>query len=137
MTIRAEEEDETKLHAAVRLHNLKLVRAALRDEGLDVDALGTYGWTALHEAASCGYLDIVIFLLENGADPDIQDSLQKCTPIHLAARNGHLEVVRSLVRSGARLDLRNIEGKIPQNYADDECREFLQRHREYIYSKMF
>jgi len=130
MTIRAEEEDETKLHVAVRLHNLKLVRGALRDQGLDIDALGTYGWTALHEAASCGYIDIVILLLENGADPDIQDSLQKCTPIHLAARNGHLEVVRSLVRGGARLDLRNAEGKIPQDYADDECREFLQRQRE-------
>lgn len=130
MTIRAEEEEETKLHVAVRLQNTKLVRAALRDRGLDIDALGTYGWTALHEAASCGYLDIVVLLLENGADPNIQDSVQRCTPIHLAAKNGHLEVVMSLVRCGARLDLRNAEGKIPQNYADDECREFLQRQRE-------
>lgn len=130
MTIRAEEEEETKLHVAVRLQNTKLIRAALRDRGLDIDALGTYGWTALHEAASCGYQDIVVLLLENGADPNIQDSVQRCTPIHLAAKNGHLEVVMSLVRCGARLDLRNAEGKIPQNYADDECREFLQRQRE-------
>ena len=79
MTIRAEEEEETKLHVAVRLHNTKLVRAALRDQGLDIDALGTYGWTALHEAASCGYLDIVVLLLENGADPNIQESVQRCT----------------------------------------------------------
>lgn len=128
MTIRAEEEDETKLHIATRLNNIKLVRAALR-EGLHIDALGICGWTALHQAASCGYLEITIALLENGANPNIQDS-QKCTPVHLAAKNGHLEVVRCLVRNGARLDMRNAEGKIAQDYADDECRKFLQRHRE-------
>lgn len=130
MTVRAEEgEEETKLHAAVRVHNLKLVRAALCDEGLDIDAIGVYGWTALHEAASCGHQDIVLILLDHGADPDIQDSVQKCTPIHFAAKNGHLEVVRSLVRSGARIDLRNAAGKTPQDWADEQCREFLQRER--------
>ena len=131
MTIRAEEErGETKLHAAVRVHNVRLVRSALRDKELDIDATGAYGWTALHEAASSGHLDVVLLLLENGADPDIQDSIQKCTPIHLAAKNGHLEVVRSLARGGARLDLRNSFGKIPQDWADEQCREFLQRERE-------
>lgn len=130
MTVRAEEGgEESKLHAAIRVHNLKLVRAALCDEGLDIDAVGVYGWTALHEAASCGHQDIVVILLDHGADPDIQDSVQKCTPIHFAAKNGHLEVVRSLVRSGARIDLRNAAGKIPQDWADEQCREFLQRER--------
>ena len=131
MTVRADEGgEESKLHAAIRVHNLKLVRAALCDEGLDIDAVGVYGWTALHEAASCGHQDIVLILLDHGADPDIQDSVQKCTPIHFAARNGHLEVVRSLVRSGARIDLRNAAGKIPQDWADEQCREFLQRERK-------
>lgn len=130
MTIRAEEErGETKLHAAVRVHNVRLVRSALRDKELDIDATGASGWTALHEAASSGHLDVVLLLLENGADPDIQDSIQKCTPIHLAAKNGHLEVVRSLARGGARLDFRNSLGKIPQDWADEQCREFLQRER--------
>lgn len=130
MTVRAEEGgEESKLHAAIRVHNLKLVRAALCDEGLDIDAVGVYGWTALHEAASCGLQDIVLILLDHGADPDIQDSVQKCTPIHFAAKNGHLEVVRSLVRRGARIDLRNAAGKIPQDWADEQCREFLQRER--------
>lgn len=129
MTIRAEEEAETKLHIAARLNNVKLLRAALR-EGLDIDALGIGGWTALHQAASCGYLEITIALLENGANPNIQDD-QKCTPIHLASRNGHLEVVRSLCRNGARLDLRNAEGRMPQNCGDEECRTFLERQREW------
>lgn len=128
MTIRAEEEEESKLHIAARLNNLKLLRAGFR-EGLDIDALGLYGWTALHQAASCGHVDITIALLENGANPNIQDN-QQCTPIHLAARNGHLEIVRILCRYGARLDLRNAEGKIPQNCSDQECRTFLERQRE-------
>lgn len=127
MTIRADQEEESKLHVGARLDNLKLVRAAIK-EGSDPDALGINGRTALHEASSCGNLEITIALLEGGADPNIQDSL-RCTPLHLAAINGHLEVVRSLVRAGTRLDLKNAEGKIPQSCASDDCLDFLARQR--------
>ena len=129
MTIRAEEEQETKLHAAARLNNVRLLRAALREGLLGIDAVGIGGCTALHQAASCGYLEITSALLENGANPNIQDD-QKCAPIHLASRNGHLEVVRSLCRNGARLDLRNAEGRTPQDCGNEECRTFLERQRE-------
>ena len=128
MTIRADQEEESKLHVGARLDNLKLVRAAIK-EGSNPDALGINGRTALHEASSCGNLEITIALLEGGADPNIQDSL-RCTPLHLAAINGHLEVVRSLVRAGARLDLKNAEGKIPQSCASDDCLDFLARQRK-------
>lgn len=129
MTIRADQgEEESKLHVGARLNNLKLVREAIREE-LDLDALGKNGWTALHEASSCGYLETTIALLEGGANPNVQDS-QRCTPLHLAAINGHLEVVRSLVRAGARLDLRNAEGKKPQSCASDDCLDFLARQRK-------
>ena len=129
MTIKAEEEQETKLHAAARLNNVRLLRAALREGLLGIDAVGIGGETALHQAASCGYLEITIALLENGANPNIQDN-QKCTPIHLASRNGHLEIVRSLCRNGARLDLRNADGRMPQDYGNEECRTYLERQRE-------
>ena len=129
MTIRDEEEQETKLHVAARLNNVRLLRAALREGLLGIDAVGIDGWTALHQAASCGYLEITIALLENGANPNIQDN-HNCAPIHLACRSGHLEVVRSLCRNGARLDLRNAEGRMPQDCGDEECRTFLERQRE-------
>ena len=43
MTIRADDEEETKLHVAVRMHNLKLVRAALRDRGLGITVVSPTG----------------------------------------------------------------------------------------------
>lgn len=130
MTIRGEEEQETRLHVAARSNNVRLLRATLQEGLLGIDAVGKGGWTALHQAASCGYLDITIALLENGANPNIQDD-QKCAPIHLASRNGHLEVVRSLCRNGARLDLRNAEGRMPQDCGNEECRTFLERQSEW------
>lgn len=68
MTIRAEAEAERQLHIAARLNNVKLLR-----EGLDIDVLGIASWTTLHQAASCGNLEITVALLENGADLNIQD----------------------------------------------------------------
>ncbi|XP_032228850.2 uncharacterized protein LOC116612325 [Nematostella vectensis] len=122
-------DQETKLHAGIRLNDLSMVRAAL-DEGFDPNALGPYGWTSLHEAASVGSSKLAITLLRNGGNPNIQDGLGKSTALHLAAKNGHLKIIQVLLDGGAKLNLRNVEGKIAEDVAlDDECRQYLQRKR--------
>ncbi|KAE8372707.1 ankyrin repeat-containing domain protein [Aspergillus bertholletiae] len=47
--------------------------------------------TALHEAALEGNADVVTYLLERGANPDVHD-LDGQTPLMLAQANGHQEV---------------------------------------------
>jgi len=42
--------------------------------GMEVNALGDEGWTALHSAALRGNIDVVKFLLDNNADVNAKDN---------------------------------------------------------------
>ncbi|KAI9455153.1 hypothetical protein BJY52DRAFT_1172356, partial [Lactarius psammicola] len=52
--------------------------------------------TPLHAASVDGFVDVVRWLLDHGADVNSQEN-DHSTPLHLAAANGHLEVVRTLL----------------------------------------
>lgn len=47
-----------------------------------------------------GCLDVASYLIEHGADIDLQDSIQD-TCLHYAARMGHVEIVDKLLSVGA------------------------------------
>lgn len=53
---------------------------------------GIVGFTALHQAAYAGHVDVVAFLLEQGARPDLKDEFDQ-TPLMVAGEKGHQEVV--------------------------------------------
>lgn len=53
--------------------------------------------TALHEAAKLGHVDVVQFLIEKGANPDLTDEDGR-TPLMVAQENKRLEVVEFLNR---------------------------------------
>lgn len=65
----------------------------------------------LHQAAICGMLDLVIYCLDAGCDPDIgtdkgpryHDFQGHLTPLSFASAEGHLEVVQVLLKRGARI----------------------------------
>ncbi|KAF7433187.1 hypothetical protein PC9H_005136 [Pleurotus ostreatus] len=68
------------------------------------------GSTALHAAASRGYLDIVQWLVEHcGAMPDLEDKEGE-TALHKAALNGHLSIVSYLLPSKADVHARDADG---------------------------
>ncbi len=87
----------------------------------DVNEVGPqYNLTALHLASLHDHLDIVQFLLDNGADTDVQDDW-RCTPLHNAAGAGHVDIVRELCEAGAKLDVRSMnKGKTPLEIARDK-----------------
>ena len=58
------------------------------------------GWTALHEAAMKGAIQVAQFLLDYGADPAICTN-EGDTPLHKAARWNHLGITRLLLANGA------------------------------------
>ena len=51
---------------------------------------------SLHLASRQGHIEIVIFLLEKGANLESTDNLGR-TPLHWASVKGHLEIVQLMV----------------------------------------
>ncbi len=74
------------------------------------------GHTPLHRAAQEGHAEVVLYLLETGADIHRTDR-RGHTPLHLAAAQGHLAVVRHLMAYGAQPDLPDPRGMTPLHLA--------------------
>ena len=68
--------------------------AMLLKFGAEVDARDWQDTTALHRAASQGYLDVVKLLLADGASTNAPEG--QLSPVELARANGHDEVVAFL-----------------------------------------
>ncbi|KAJ1546036.1 hypothetical protein HK096_005624, partial [Nowakowskiella sp. JEL0078] len=59
--------------------------------------------SALHYAASKGYLEVVKLLIQNCADPEA-NTLDGITPLHLAASSNHVDVVQYLGTIGVQIE---------------------------------
>jgi ankyrin repeat protein len=55
------------IHAAIELGNIEAVKQHL-DDGADVNAKNSDGWTPLHVAAATGHKEITELLIAEGAD---------------------------------------------------------------------
>ena len=95
------EEDKELLEAA-EAGNLERVKKAL-DNGAKIDAQSEFfSESALHIASSKGFLEIVEFLVDQGADILLLNATD-FTPIHLAARDGRLSVVEFLLNKAEQI----------------------------------
>ncbi|MDH3784845.1 MAG: PQQ-binding-like beta-propeller repeat protein [Acidobacteriota bacterium] len=70
-------------------------------EGVDVNAPTRYQATALSFACDKGHLEVVKYLVENGADLNPKDSFYEFTPIGWASFNEHVEIIELLLEKGA------------------------------------
>eukprot|EP00124_Ichthyophonus_hoferi_P004543 Ihof_evm1s514 gene=Ihof_evmTU1s514 len=64
------------------------------------------GYTPIHAAVSWGHLDLLDYLLANGADPNIGD-IDGDTPLHVCERP---DIAKIIVKAGAIPDKPNNEG---------------------------
>lgn len=60
--------------------------------------------TPLHYAAKEGYTDIAVYLVENGADINVE-ALGSFTPLHTAAAYGHSDIAIYLINKGANINV--------------------------------
>jgi len=104
---------ETSLHELIISWDTKGGKQKLQDaiqKTKDINAVNLNGYTALHLAITNAPLEAVNILLENGADPNVQNALGN-TPLHLAALYGYFRrTMKSLFEHGAEPDLRNSYG---------------------------
>jgi len=61
------------------------------------------GLTPLHVSAFMGHMNIAMFLLQSGANPNYQTARGE-TPLHLATRANQTDIIRVLLRHGAHVD---------------------------------
>lgn len=98
---------ETPLELAAVNKSVEQFRYLVRQMPVELDQQNQKGETLLHLAARAGNLAHVAFLLDEGADFDIQDA-QGQTPLFIAAVSNAKEVVELLILCGADLNLKTI-----------------------------
>jgi hypothetical protein len=95
-------------------------------QGADVNV--TDKQSALVQAAANGHLDCVRWLLDHGADVNLQHGAN-ANALHCAAWYGHFEIARLLVERGA--DLTPLyDNKTPLQIAREQKRETVARYLE-------
>ena len=95
----------SNLHdAATTGNSLQII--TLLDEGEDVDARKTGGFTPLHDAARNNQSGSIITLLDKGANIVARDR-EGDTALHWAARRGHSDTINILLDRGTHIEIRN------------------------------
>jgi len=104
----ADHKGMTALLKACRIGSVKMVAIMVETGSANVNKMCTSiessdGTCPLHESAAAGHVDVVQYLLENGAKVDLQNSQGK-TALYRAVSKNQLRVVQLLIDSGANMD---------------------------------
>jgi len=91
--------DEERLITAAKEGDVQTVKALL-DAGIDVNAKGNAGMTALMHASRNNHIDCVKILISARADVRIKNELGR-TALKIAEGNGYHEIVKLLKEAGA------------------------------------
>ncbi|EPQ11763.1 BCL-6 corepressor-like protein 1 [Myotis brandtii] len=111
---------ETLLQRAARLGYKDVVLYCLQKDSEDVNHRDNAGYTALHEACSRGWTEILNILLEHGANVNC---------IHDAVVNDNLETIWLLLSYGADPTLATYSGQTAMKLASsDTMKRFLSDH---------
>ena len=111
------------LFSATDKNSISEVRDALnyskyKELTADVNAKGLDDWTALHIAVNENYDQVLLVLLENGANIEANTSIGR-TPLHLAALRGHRKIFEILLSAGAKLNPQDKEGNTPLHFLSE------------------
>ncbi|CAG9856192.1 unnamed protein product [Phyllotreta striolata] len=81
-----------------------------------IDGTDEDGFTPLHLAVIAGNMQLVNFLLANGADVDALDN-ERHTVVHWATVCGETSALRAVLTAGARVSTPDVHGGYPLHYA--------------------
>jgi ankyrin repeat protein len=101
-------------------------------KGTPINLRDKEGRTALHIAAYAGQASAVAALMDQRADPEIQENAGKMTALHLAVAQKHSETVQVLLEKGAQPSPEEKSGYTPLFIAEnenlDDIVELLKKH---------
>ena len=95
-----QDDGSTALHMSAQQGHLAVSKLLVIDARADLNAVNANGASPLLAAAAMGHGEIVVFLLEAGANPNNRTNDGE-TPLYHAAKHGPLDMVRELVRAKA------------------------------------
>ena len=114
---------QTALHLAVYTGTIECV-GHLLNYGADIGAATSFEKNqAIHIAAERGFKKLMVFLLENGANPNALNLIER-SPLHMAADIGRVDMASILIQNGAKQDLLDVHGWNARQVAE------LNGHRE-------
>jgi hypothetical protein len=91
------------LLSASRAGDLAAVKKAL-ESGAVVETKTPYGQTPLYLAAMNGHEDVVRFLLDKGANSDVQDTFYKAPLLDFVLQRKHWEIAKLLINKSTKAD---------------------------------
>nr|XP_056703750.1 B-cell lymphoma 3 protein [Euleptes europaea] len=103
---------QTALHLACEHGSLRCLQEMLEGSTslLDLEARNFEGFTPLHVAVATSNHDIILTLLEHGADVDAVDIKSGRSPLLHAVENNNLEMVELLLQHGANVNAQSYGG---------------------------
>jgi len=108
----------TPLYCAVFCGLSRLAKHLIVTHAEDVNADCYRGWSPLHAASRCGYVDSARILLNHGAHVNAQN-VTNWTPLHSASYRGHVKVAQLLLEHEADLNARNTSHETPLYLASE------------------
>ena len=96
----------------IRSMNTLALVYEIKNEGY-ADSYDEFNRTPLINAILQMNVDIVAYLISQGADVECCDLVDKLTPLIIAAQNGNLAIVKCLVENGADIESKSIEQRTP------------------------
>lgn len=89
--------DKSLFHMAAERGRVDLVRSMIKHRAVKINHTNKDGYTALHFAIYYDYPQVVVTLLEYGADVNLKTYNNRDTPLHLAARYKESDCVLPLL----------------------------------------
>jgi len=118
-TIYPEKPEAVPLYYASKLGFRGLAEHLIAEHPEHVSATGRYEMTSMHAAASAGHTDILLLLIDHGADVECQDG-EGYTALHLTSQKGKLEAQQFLLDCGADINARDHHNNTPLTYTANE-----------------
>ncbi len=110
---------EKQIHHAAYEGDLKKVKEIIDRDPNQINVQDVQGFTPLHLASGKGHIEIVEFLLNHGADTELEICTGD-TPLTLATRfagGGKYETIKALLEHGAMVDHKGLLGQTALHHA--------------------
>ncbi|MDH4270385.1 MAG: ankyrin repeat domain-containing protein [Candidatus Aminicenantes bacterium] len=102
---------------AVKKNDMAKVKELIEKDSRQIQAKDQQGYSLLNHACNLGYIEIINFLIDKGADINLLAGRFDLTPLMECARTGKLEVAKLLVEKGADVQIINKMGISAMHWA--------------------